>query len=404
MAIFNRKKDKTRIYNLFSSALTSFYRSYPATKDPTFLAIKHGIASTISTLELGLYQKASNRKYQVYNHPLAKIIARPNAIDGQTAFMYRAVDNYLSYGNVYIFLGNGYSYEILDPAYMMVSRNNVAPFNKIYSYSGNQLTDKNILHIYNPQYYDGLIGHSPLELNSELFERHSALLLYCSMYFNNSAGQRFLFSIDKELEDALSDEQTKMDFEAFLLRAAEPGKPLIVHSGVKAEKIEQTTNAEAELSSLIDRTEKSIAKLFGYPTFMLDGTYGNNLKDQQIHYLQSCIMPITEVLQEGFSRLINTNNPYVKNNDADFMEYLFNYDNLLMPDIETRHKILRDDRRAGLISINEARNALNRADYDGDTANIGDVLVIAANEIPAENKHLDLYFANAQKLKDETSE
>jgi hypothetical protein len=68
-----------------------------------------------------------------------------------------------------------------------------------------------------------------------------------------------------------------------------------------------------------------------------------------------------------------------------------------MPDVETQHRIIREDVRGGILSINEGRMILNYDLYSGKPSTVGDALWAQANLIPAMDKYLELYFANAQR-------
>ena len=394
--LFRRKKDSPE--NRFEKIITSYFKAYPVTRNPVVLAIIHRISSTVSTLGLGLYQRNKTGSYRTNTHPVAMLLDQPNQEDSPTQFLYRMTNSYLSDGNVYIHKIGTVLLNILAFSHLTVTRDPTPPYSKKYGYQGNDFRDADVLHIYNPQYFDGTKGHAIVEYNKELIELHSALLLYIRVYFDNSYGTRVNIELDKETIDGLEDAKIKKEFERWIneriINTMEAGKPVLLKPGMKMNEIKQATNAEAEVASLLERVEKEIANLFGYPYYMLSGDYGNNLQYQQIHYLQSCILPITEIFSEKLATLLAPN-------DRPFMYFKFSYDNLLMPDADTRHKILREDVRGGLITLNEARAEIDRDLYSGEEEAVGDVLLIMSNLIPALNKHLDLYFANAVKqLKD----
>ena len=374
--------------------LAQYSRSYPITKNPTVFSILHSISSTVSTLGLDLYQRTKSGSYKAFSHPTALLLEHPNNEDSPTQFLYLMTNHYLSCGNVYILNRGNVLLQLLDPRKMQVTRSNIAPYSKIFTYNGQVFTDAEIIHIYNPQYYDNFIGHSPLEYNSDIIELLNALLLYIGTYFGNSAGERLIVTLDKDTVSGLKSESVKKEFEKWLqekmLGALAAGKPALAMPGMKLENIKQTTNVESELSSLIERLEKEVAKLFGFPFYKLTGDYGNNLQYQQVNYYQSCILPITEVFKEKLDLLIPSK-------DRAYMYFDFGYENLLLPDIETKHRIIREDIRGGVVTINEGRKQLNYDLYPGDSENVGDLLWIQSNLIPVRDKYSDMYFANAQK-------
>lgn len=391
MNIFSTFKKKQSASAKLDIVLDTLYRTYPITRNPTVASIIHSISSTVSTLGLDLYQRSKTGAYKDFSHPIARLLENPNLEDSPTQFLYLMTYQYLASGNVYIYNQDNTLLNVLQSEYMSVDK---VHGQKIYKYHGEVLNSAKVLHIYNPQYYDQYIGHSPLEYNADTINLLNALLLYIGTYFSNSAGERLIISLDENMISSLKDEEVKKEFDKWInekvVNPLVAGKPTLIKSGMKIDSIKQSTNVESELSSLIERLEHQVAQLFGFPAYKLTGDYGNNLQYQQVNYYQSCILPITEIFQEKLSTLLPAK-------DRPFMFFRFGYENLLLPDIETRHKILREDVRGGMLSVNEARASVNYDLYSGEADNIGDVLWGQSNQIPLLNLYKDLYFANAQK-------
>lgn len=391
MGIFNTKRKIIAAREKFETIMAQVSKTYPITDAPIVHAILHSIADTGSTLGLDLYQSTRTGRYKAYNHPTARLLEYPNQEDSATQFLYRAFYHYCGYGNVYILNTGNALLQLLDPSKMEVVRSKVAPFEKTFKYrvNGAEYASSQVLHIYNPQYFDGTVGRSVLDVNRGLIELYNSLLLYVSMYFNNSAGERLYITLGENNVKDLKDPVVKKMFEQFLAEKITgplvAGRPALLQPGMDIKSIKQATNAEAELSSLIERVESEIARLFGFPLYKLTGDYGNNLQYQQINYYQSCILPITEVFKEKFNTLLPPK-------DRPWMSFEFDYDNLLMPDLETRHKIIREDVRGGLRTINEGRRLINAEQYSGEAENIADALWMLQNYAPVLNMYKDRYF------------
>jgi HK97 family phage portal protein len=381
MALLFKRKKNIVLDQHFQEVFTRAIRSYPITKNPTILSIVHSISNTISTLGLEVSQRTRNGVIKIFDEPLLLTLEHPNATDSATQFLYLMTKNYLESGNTYIYHDIGYL-QILPSAQVQVVGYGE---NKQFIYDGRIYTTKNIIHIYNPQYYDGQKGHSAIEFIRELIELDNMLIFYIDKYFHNTAGSRLTVELDKEITSGLKDESLKKEFDKLceekIFKTSEAGKPLFLISGMKIGKIDQPTNAESELSSLLTRTEREIAKPFGYPLYKLTGDYGNNLQSQQTNYLQTSILPITEIFSEWLTTLLD--GPF-----SQYQKLQFDYSNILMPDIETQHKIIRDDRRGGLITLNEARTQIHRGIYDGSPTSIGDALWREENMAPAINTDL----------------
>jgi HK97 family phage portal protein len=369
--------------------LTQYHKEYPVSKNPTVLAIIHAIATTVSTLGLDLFKRENDGDHKMRNHPTAMLMESPNDGDCATQFLYLITCKYLATGNAYILNQDNTALRVLDSSRMRVTRKSEAPYTKIFDYDGKLYTSNEIIHIYNPQYYDETIGHSPIEINREPIELLNDLLLYTKTYFENSAGERNYITLDKDQITGLKDEEVKKEFQRYLeeniTNPSSRGRTALLQPGMKIDNIKQTSSVEAELNATITRAKLDVMNLFGMPSYKLTGEYGNSLSTQQVVYYQACILLITEILKEKLQAIIPAK-------DRPFMYWEFDYSNLLMADIETKHKILREDIRGSLITPNEARKQIGMDVYSGGTdINIGDMIWTLANNRPVLEEYRDLY-------------
>jgi HK97 family phage portal protein len=342
-------------------------RVFPASSNPTYLNVINAISNTIASLDIGLYQRNAEGTYRTYSHPLCKILERPNIEETISVFLARIARSYLETGNVFLFKTYGVdkninSLTILDSNRVVVTRTPNAPFCKVYSYSGEIYTDKQVLHIFDPNSYDNYKSHGAIERCKDIVDLDSEILSYIEVYFSNSLGKRIGIELPPNFEDGLCDENEKRKFNLWLNDlTTNSGKAFTLPANSKVHEIDQTTNAESDLKSLKERTEREICKLFNFPYARISGDYGNNLQNQNTYYYQATILPITEVFTEALNTLLLPN-------DAVYMKFKFGYSNLLLADENALHKIIREDVRGSLITPNEARKMLGYDRYNDDAA------------------------------------
>jgi HK97 family phage portal protein len=402
MGLFDRfKKAKNQVNNtttntvIIERILGDYHKRYPVTTNPVIISIINNISKTFSNLGLDLYQTSKNGRFIVYDNTASRLLSNPNTEETATPFLHGCAKDYLSYGNCYLWNKGNVLLKRLDPNYVEIQKNKEAPYNLVYKYQGETIPNNQILHIFDPTYYDGVKGHSVIEQNSNLIQLHNDLLLYISVYFNNSIGSKFAIEFDKEVIKDLSTESLKLEFTKYIeeniMNKLDSGKPLIGWPGMKFNKIDQTKNSEAELATLIERIEKQIAQLFGYPIHKITGDYGNNLQSQQVIYLQDCLLQITEIFSESFNKLIPSSAYSL------YQKFMFDYSNLLMVDPVAKTTMIKSQLESDIISTNEARFKLDYMKYDPTTQDAGDLIFKAVNKVPLTNDNIDKYFANAQK-------
>lgn len=390
--ISQRKQKQAKAY--FERVVLPIITSASTTDNKCVKSLIHFIASSISSLNLDLYQRTKNGDRIInWGHNAAKLVAAPNNRYGPTTLMYKMAQSYLVDGNIYLLRKSIDTLDVLFPQYVQITRSALGF--KLYNYAltGETFTENQIIHTFAPQYDDGEKGHSIIEVDRDLIELDNLLYLYIDTYFRNSAGERVVFKLQEGVYKDLKTEAIQKEFDRYLqekVNAFAAGKPFTLKSGIEIESITQTTNKESELQSLLDRVEAKIALALLFPQSLATGNYGNNLIEQQNQYARQCLFPITEVQKEGLNRLLTPE-------ERVYLSFEYGFDNLLMPITKELYEMVIDAARGGILTKNEGRRLLKLPRYTGDQSEVGDVLAWESNLVPALNKNLDLYFANAQQ-------
>lgn len=392
--IFRRKK-RSFFPNEGNYARTPLL--FPAEKNPTVSACVDKISKTLSTLPLQLYQSTKNGMQLAKGNPLFLALEDPAVEETPTLFNRTWIRILLLRGNAYLYIhrnsrGDVLGFSIIDPDKIRLERGEDG--RKRFYVGGEYHTERDILHIpYPGAGYNGTIGKSPVELHRELIELDNTLLTYISNYFDNSVGSRLVINLGssypqrKAAMDQLYAEIVPV-MNKFVLGAANAGKPMISLPDSTISKVDQTSNVQAELKSLLFMVEKQIAQsCFGVPFEILDSEASkyDSLETKQNDFLASCIQPLGDHICESFEKLLSP---------AEKLRYSvrYEYKNLLRTNTRDTVDFLTKEFQSGALTMNEVRKKLGMEDMGP----AGDVHFIPSNLMPLTMENVDAYMAKSK--------
>lgn len=398
MGIFDnifRRESKQRSFfpetTIGNYPLTSLYTE---DTNPTVQVCVNKIANTLSQTKLSLYvrKKGGGRVPAVF-HPLFEVVKNPSIEETATLFYSTFIKHLLINGNAYIYLGrseNGtiVSFSLVKPELVTIKRD--SSFRKYFTIDGKNYSEYNILHIPYPNGYDGTKGKSPIATAKELIDLDNELLTYMKKYFQNSLGSRLALEMGEKWStnelDKLYAKVTPI-LNKYVVGANNAGKIMIPPPDTKFSKLEQPSNVEAELNSLIERVERLIAQAFSVPYDLITGENRyNSLELRQANFLSECIAPLGNHICESFAKLLDPTDTGIY--------FAYDYKTLLMTDTKTTVETLTKELAWGLISINEARGKLEM-DSIGDA---GDYQFFGAGYIPVTTDNINAFFAQSKLL------
>jgi HK97 family phage portal protein len=364
--------------------------------NPTVLSCANKIANTLSELKLSLYvrRKGGGRSPAVF-HPLFSVIEKPSLEETPTLFYNTMVRHLLLKGNAYLYLGRNASgdivtFSIINPDNVRIERDST--YHKYFIINGKNYTERDILHIpYSGAGYNGTKGKSPIEVVKDLIVLDNQLLTYTKNYFNNSIGTR----VGLELGASWPTKATELDklyaaiipaINKYVTGAGNAGKVMIPPPDTKLAKIEQPSNVEAELNSLMVMVEKQIAQAFSVPYDLISGENKyNSLEQRQQNFLSETIKPLGDHICQSFEKLLTPQ-------DA-MLYFSYDYKTLLQTDTKSTIEALAKEISYGMVSVNEARAKLDM-DSIGE---VGDNYFMQASYYPLTQENIDAFFA-ASKL------
>jgi HK97 family phage portal protein len=394
MGIFNflkRKNEKARtIQTVFPSGSDVI-----TGKDSTSFAAIDLICSGFAGLSGYFYDKKS--KQAVKDHVLYDLILNPNYDETKFQFFYHSAKDYFN-GNVFWYKYDNARGEVislfrLNPAGVRVKRNLVNQ--KIYTYNGTEYDYRKILHIPSRYGYDGLIGKSIFSECGRIFQNASELDSYIKNSFNNSVGNRLIIDITKAYPTA-TDEQIRQLQNMFLQEYAgirNAGRPLIKSGKLEYGKIE-TDFKDNRANQLVENRkfqESEVAKLFGVPLPLINGTETANMESLYTIFIENAIRPLAASFEQSINKLI----PF----EERFTIYFeYSYNSLLKTSLQARIDTYSKQVTNGMLSPNEIRRKENLPEIEA-----GDNLFIQAGLMPLRQDVVDSYMA-AAKLKEQNLE
>lgn len=362
--------------------------------NPTSEACIRKIVSTSASLKLQLFtHRKGGGRALVYNHPLARALQNPAPSITPIQF-YAAITDDILRGNAYIRYRKAGDVLLLEHMERSSVTLTVENGRKVYSYGADQLSDNEVLHIPYPfltsrisSAYTAQKGVSPYDYYAELIQLDNAMTAYMKMYFGNSVGKRTVVELGDKWAEKKLDEAYQLVAPAvqkYVYGAANSGKPMIPPPGTKLTTIDQTQNLYNDLKTLKEHIERQIAQGWGVPYSLISEVNKyNSLEQNQLQFLADTIEPLGTHIEQSFNRLLDP---------AETALYCkFDYKSMLQSDVKTTVDYLAKEVGAGLLTINEARDAL-----DLEAVEAGDFTFVPANLWPLTPDNVEAFFAQSK--------
>jgi HK97 family phage portal protein len=389
LTLFKRARKKTetaqKVFTSGSDIITG--------KDSTSFAAIDLICSSFANLSGYFYNKKTRQA--IKDHTLYELIKNPNYDETKFQFFYNSAKDYFN-GNVYWYKydnedGEAVSLFRLNPAGVKVKRN--LSNQKIFSYNGMEYDYRKILHIPSRYGYDGLIGKSIFNECNRIFLNTSGLDDFINNSFNNSIGNRLIIDITKEYQNA-TEEQIQQLRNKFLQNYAgirNAGQPLIKSGKIDYDKIE-TDFKDNRANQLVENRqfqEKEVAKLFGVPLPLLNGSETTNIESLYTIFIENAIRPLATSFEQSINKLISFD-------ERANVYFEYSYNSLLKTSLQTRVETYAKQVTNGILSPNEIRQKENLPEVEA-----GDNLFIQANLMPLRQDVIDSYMAKSKMIENE---
>ncbi len=335
-------------------------------ESPTVHAIVTAISRRIATLPVHVLQKlvsdGRTTKQQRPNHPVQRLLNRPNDWQTRTSYWLDATSWAVRHGNHYAFKARGATGPIrrIEPwpagNVQPEQQDDLSIVYRVHMASGRiqDFAQADVHHVRGPA-RNGYRGDSPVMDVRETIGLEIAAERFGGKFFGNNAMPGLMFEYGDAVKGFRTDEE-RTDF-VEKLQAAIGGnnrfRSLLLPKGIKPSTPVEIDNERAQFLETRKHQRTVIAGAFGVPPHMVgdleSGTF-NNVEQQSIEFVQGVVLPYVRMFEDAMERDLLT--------DADRRSGIiirFNLDGALRGDFKTRQEGLKIQRECGVISPNDWR-------------------------------------------------
>lgn len=339
-------------------------------QSPTVQAIDTAITRRLATLPIRVLRKITNgnrtRKEHLPNHPVQKLLNRPNPNETRTSYWLDAISWLLRYNRFYAYKARGQTgpirrLEPLPPSSVDVKQND--DLSLVYEVttrnSGKRVYDRGQIHHARGRSRDGIDGASPIMEVRETIALEIAAEKFGASFFGNGAMPLTVFSY----LDTFTGHKTEEDKQIFLdeFRKAFTGskrfRAMIIPKGMQMGDPVAVENDKAQMIETRKYQRTVIAGAFGVPPWYVgDLERGNfaNVEHQSIGFVMNCVMPYAKIFEDAMEMDLLTDE-----DRAQGVIIRFNLDAALRGDFKSRQDGLRVMRDSGVINANDWREMEN---------------------------------------------
>lgn len=339
-------------------------------QSPTVHALVTAISRRISTLPIHVLQRQSSdgrvRKERLPNHPVARLLARPNDWQARANYWQDATSSVIRHGNFYAFKSRGQTGPIRK--LLPMHAGSVKPeqrddFSVIYKATLNggqfrELPASDVHHIRGPS-RDYVTGDSPVMDVRETIALEIAAETFGASFFGNGAMPSLVFEFMEGFSGFKTDAERRQFVEDFQQAYGKKGRfrALLMPNGIKLNDPIGIENDKAQFLETRKLQRSIIAGAFGVPPHLVGdlerGTF-SNIEHQSLDFIQAVVLPYVRVFEDAMERDLLTDE-----DRRNGVIIRFNLDGALRGDFKSRQEGQQIMRQNGVINANDWRENEN---------------------------------------------
>lgn len=350
-------------------------------ESPTVHGIVTVMTRTMASLSVDVMQRTTKNgrttKEQLPNHPVAKLLAKPNEWQTKTEYWLDATSFLLRYGQSISFKGRGQTGPIrrLVPLIprdvdILQDENRVVTFRILEGNGQQKEYPISAVHYARGPARDGLRGDSPVWDCREAIAAEIAAQRFGGAFFGNGAMPGLILKFAEGFSGFRTEEDRAQFVRDFQQRysGSERFSAALLPKGVE---IGQTLGVEPDKAQFTQTREllrNIICGAWGIPPYVagdLSRQTFNNAEQQSINKSMEVTVPIAKIFESAMEKDLLTDE-----DRRDGIIIRFNVDAALRGDFKSRQEGLKIMRDEGVINANEWRNMENmnpREDVEGET-------------------------------------
>lgn len=240
----------------------------------------------------------------------------------------------------------------------------------LFSRSVNDQSKKNIeyspdevIHIRSSSPFSEYRGDSKLQSAKRLIELYYSLIDFQKQFFKNNAVPGLVLQTDNVLSKPVKErllEQWKVAYNSTFQSARSPA---ILDGGLRVEKLGSATLNELDFEASVDRVQQDIAKALGVPHTLLKSGNNANLDANEKVFYNHTILPIVGQFASAFQLFFFSGQSLDIYPDKEKVL-------VLQPDLKTQALYYSSLVNAGIITPDEAREAMRYKALGGEMSKI----------------------------------
>ena len=276
----------------------------------------------------------------------------PNLFQDINSFRRNILIDYIIDGNIFIYYDGVHLYHL--PASKMTIHASETTYIEKFSY--NEKIDykpSEIIHVKENSFYSIYRGVSRLKPALRTMILMQRMRSFQDNFFKNGAVPGLVLKSPNTLSEKIK-ERMIQSWSARYRPDAGGRRPLILDGGIEIDEISNVNFKELDFQQAIEENEKIILKALGIPPILLDSGNNANLRpNMRLYYLES-ILPIVRKINFAMERFFG-------------FEVIEETSNIpaLQPELRDQASYYQALVNTGIISPNEAREALNYEPLDG---------------------------------------
>jgi len=276
----------------------------------------------------------------------------PNLFQDISSFRRNLLIDYIIDGNIFIYYDGVHLYHL--PASKMIIHASEKTYIEKYTYNETiNFTPQEIIHIKENSFYSIYRGISRLKPALRTMVLTRRMRDFQDNFFKNGAVPGLVLKSPNTLSEKIK-ERMIQSWQARYRPDAGGRRPLILDGGIEIDEISNVNFKELDFQAAIEDNEKIILKALGVPPILLDSGNNANLRpNMRLYYLET-ILPIVRKINFALERFFG-------------FEIIEEASNIpaLQPELRDQASYYQALVNTGIISPNEAREALNFEPVDG---------------------------------------
>ena len=276
----------------------------------------------------------------------------PNPFQDINSFKRNLIIDLLIDGNIFVYFDGAHIYQL--PSNNVTIHSHTETYIEKFEYDGHiDYTPKEIIHIKENSFnsiYRGVPRLKPAYRTMYLLDN---MRKFQDNFFKNGAVPGLVLKSPNTLSERIK-ERMLQAWQTRYNPTTGGKRPLILDGGLEVDTLTKINFKELDFQSSINANEKIILEAMGVPPILLDGGNNANIRpNHRLYYLET-ILPIVRKIGYAFERYFGFE---LNENVSDIPA--------LQPELRDQASYYQSLVNSGIMSPNEARDALNLEAMDG---------------------------------------